>query len=120
MERRSYGVIVIGLGAMGLAAAHQCSKRGACVLGLDANPPGHNLGSSHGAIRAIRETYFESPDYVPLVQRSFELWRDLEAESEQTLLTTSGAFYVAPSSAPGWRPSGSDRTRSSNRNVRSF
>lgn len=91
-----YDVIVIGLGVMGGAAAYHCSKRGQKVLGLDANPQHHSYGSSHGATRAIRETYFESPDYVPLAQRSFELWRELEEASGVALLSTSGAIYVAP------------------------
>lgn len=91
-----YDVIVVGLGAMGGAAAYHCAKRGARVLGLDANPPHHRLGSSHGATRAIRETYFEAPEYVPLAQRAFDLWRELEAETGTPLLSTSGALYVAP------------------------
>ncbi len=93
----TYDVIVIGLGVMGGAAAYHCAKRGARVLGLDANTFGHQLGSSHGATRAIRETYFEAPDYVPLVQRSFDMWRDLERDSGKSLLSVKGAVYVAPS-----------------------
>jgi NADPH-dependent 2,4-dienoyl-CoA reductase/sulfur reductase-like enzyme len=50
----AYDVIVVGLGAMGSAAACHAAKRGMRVLGLDANPPGHALGSSHGATRATR------------------------------------------------------------------
>lgn len=90
-----YDVIVIGLGVMGGAAAYHCARRGARVLGLDANAFGHELGSSHGATRAIRETYFEAPDYVPLVQRSFDMWRDLERDSGRPLLSAKGAVYVA-------------------------
>lgn len=96
----TYDIIVVGLGAMGGSAAYHCSKRGVSVLGLDANQPNHILGSSHGATRAIRETYFESPEYVPLSQRSAELWRELEDESGTALLTTNGAIYVAPTDHP--------------------
>ena len=92
----TYDVIVIGLGVMGGAAAYHCAKRGARVLGLDANEFGHQLGSSHGATRAIRESYFEAPDYVPLVQRSFDLWRELERDGGMPLLSVKGAVYVAP------------------------
>jgi sarcosine oxidase len=91
-----YDLIVVGLGAMGGAAACHAARRGARVLGLDANQAGHSLGSSHGATRAIRETYFEAPDYVPLAQRSFEQWRALEAETGHSLLTVSGALYLGP------------------------
>jgi len=96
----SFDVIVIGLGAMGGAAAYHCAKRGLRVLGLDANPPCHALGSSHGTTRAIRETYFEAPEYVPLVQRSYELWADLERDFGHPLLTTTGALYLAPKQSP--------------------
>ncbi|MBT5435402.1 MAG: N-methyl-L-tryptophan oxidase [Rhodospirillaceae bacterium] len=93
-------VIVVGLGVMGSAAAYHCARRGGRTLGIDANPPYHKLGSSHGVRRATRETYFEAPDYVPLVQRSFDFWRGLEAESGKTLLTPKGAVYVAPAEHP--------------------
>ena len=92
----AYDIAVIGLGAMGGAAAYHCARRGQRVLGLDANPPYHTLGSSHGATRAIRETYFESPDYVPLARRSHALWRELETETGSSLLSTRGAVYVGP------------------------
>lgn len=95
-----YDVIVVGLGAMGGAAAYHAARSGARVLGLDANPAGHEHGSSHGATRAIRETYFEAPDYVPLAQRSFDHWRALEAETGQSLLTVSGALYLGPPGNP--------------------
>ncbi|MBL4757922.1 MAG: FAD-dependent oxidoreductase, partial [Rhizobiales bacterium] len=85
---------------MGSAAAYHCAKRGANVLGLDANIPNHTLGSSHGATRAIRETYFESPEYVPLCQRSYDLWRELEQNSGKSLLVTNGAIYVGPKGHP--------------------
>lgn len=95
-----FDVIVVGLGVMGGAAAYHCAKRGARVLGLDANAPGHALGSSHGATRAIRETYFEAPDYVPLVQRAYDLWADLEGETGTPLLSMSGAVYLGPPRHP--------------------
>jgi len=91
-----YDLIVVGLGAMGGAAAYHAARRGARVLGLDANPPGHQLGSSHGATRATRTAYFEAPDYVPLVRRATAHWQALEAETGQSLLTLSGALYLGP------------------------
>src|SRR5678809_1420939 len=65
-----YDVAVIGLGAMGSAAAYHLARRGVGVLGLDRFTPPHALGSSHGETRIIREAYFEHPLYVPLVQRA--------------------------------------------------
>jgi sarcosine oxidase len=90
----SYDVIVLGLGAMGSAAAYHAARRGQRVLGLDAHPRGHDLGSSHGRTRMIREAYYEAPEYVPLVQRAYALWRDLEAESGRSLLRITGGLYL--------------------------
>jgi sarcosine oxidase len=91
-----YEVIIAGLGAMGSAAACHLSRRGCRVLGLDRFHPPHNLGSSHGLTRIIREAYFEHPLYVPLVQRAYELWAALEKESGRRLLLQTGGLMIGP------------------------
>src|SRR2546428_9710327 len=70
-------IIVLGLGAMGSAAAYHLARRGVRVLAIEQYTPAHAQGSSHGRSRIIREAYFEHPDYVPLIQRAYELWRRL-------------------------------------------
>ena len=90
----SYDVIVIGLGAMGSAAAFHLARRGRSVLGLDRYTPPHAFGSSHGRTRIIREAYFEHPVYVPLVQRAYELWADLERASGHDLLQITGGLMI--------------------------
>ncbi|HET8630126.1 MAG TPA: N-methyl-L-tryptophan oxidase [Thermomicrobiales bacterium] len=90
----TYDAIVLGLGAMGSAAVYHLARRGRRVLGLDAQPRGHALGSSHGRSRIIREAYFEAPEYVPLVRRAYDLWRALEAESGRHLLTVVGGLNI--------------------------
>ncbi|MHB8647577.1 MAG: N-methyl-L-tryptophan oxidase [Thermomicrobiales bacterium] len=92
-----FDVIVIGLGAMGSATAYHAARRGQRVLGLDAYPRGHKNGSSHGTTRIIREAYFEAPEYVPLVQRAYALWRELEAASGRSLLTITGGLNIGSS-----------------------
>ncbi len=93
-ERFGFDVLVVGLGAMGSATSYQLARRGLRVAGFDAHARGHALGSSHGRSRIIRKAYFEAPAYVPLVLRAYELWRQLEAESGQTLLTITGGLMV--------------------------
>src|SRR2546425_5569586 len=84
-------IIVLGLGAMGSAAAYHLARRGVRVLGIEQYTPAHAQGSSHGRSRIIREAYFEHPDYVPLIQRSYELWRGVGQEGrEHPLLITRG------------------------------
>ncbi|MDQ3696906.1 MAG: N-methyl-L-tryptophan oxidase [Gemmatimonadota bacterium] len=93
-----HDVIIVGLGAMGAAAAHELAARGARVLGLDRFAPPHTLGSTHGKTRIIREAYFEHPLYVPLVRRAYERWAALEAEAGdgRTLLIQTGGIMVGP------------------------
>ncbi|MEA2531229.1 MAG: sarcosine oxidase [Thermomicrobiales bacterium] len=87
-----YDVIVVGLGAMGSAAAYHLSRRGERVLGLDAYAAGHTNGSSHGESRIIRLAYYEHPDYNMLLARAYELWAALEAEAGEQLLYPSGGL----------------------------
>jgi sarcosine oxidase len=94
MSIQKYDVIVIGLGAMGSAAVYQLARRGYRVLGLDANIRRHKNGSSHGTSRIIREAYLEGSDYVPIVQRAYELWHELEAETGQELLKITGCLTI--------------------------
>jgi sarcosine oxidase len=89
-----YDVIVVGLGAMGSAAAYHLAKSGRRVLGIDRYEPPHQLGSSHGLTRIIREAYFEHPLYVPLVQRSYELWAELQSKSGRSLLIPTGGLML--------------------------
>jgi len=91
---RPLDVIVAGLGAHGSSAAYRLAARGASVLGFDRFARGHTLGSSGGLSRIIRLSYYEHPDYVPLLRRAWTLWRELERESGETLLTQTGGLYA--------------------------
>lgn len=98
--RKSFDVIVLGLGAMGSAATYHLASRGARVLGIEQFTSPHDQGSSHGGSRMIRQAYFESPDYIPLVLRAHELWRRLEADSQAKLLHITGGLTLgAPKGA---------------------
>lgn len=93
-------VIVVGLGAMGSAAAWQLARRGARVLGLDRFAPPHERGSSHGLTRVTREAVGEGEAYVPLVRRSHAIWQEIEAELagrlDGPLMTRTGVLVIGP------------------------
>ena len=93
---RKYDAVVVGLGAMGCATLFHLARRGCRVLGLEQYREGHELGSSHGDSRIIRETYFEHPLYVPLVQRAHVLWRELETISGKSLMRITGGLMIGP------------------------
>ena len=96
MSTAVYDTIVVGLGAMGSATAYHLARRGERVLALEQFRPGHTLGSSHGDSRIIREQYFEHPQYVPLVQRAYALWRELEERTRVPLMRIHGGLMIGP------------------------
>jgi sarcosine oxidase len=95
----TYDAIVVGLGAMGSAATYQLAKAGARVLGIDRHDPPHDHGSSHGESRITRLAIGEGAHYVPLVRRSHELWREIEAQTGEELLTQTGMLLIGASKA---------------------
>ena len=42
----------------------------------------------------IRKAYFEDPAYVPLLLRTYELWRELERETNEEILRITGVLMV--------------------------
>jgi sarcosine oxidase len=92
----TYDAIVLGAGGMGSAALAHLAGRGARVLGLERYTIPHAFGSSHGLTRIIRLAYAEHPDYVPLLRRSYELWRELERSVGERLLFVTGGVDAGP------------------------
>jgi sarcosine oxidase len=90
----NFDTIVCGLGATGSAAVYQLAKRGNHVLGFERFSPPHGNGSSHGESRIIRQAIGEGEEYVPLVLRSYELWREIESETGKELLTIAGGLTL--------------------------
>jgi sarcosine oxidase len=88
---RRHDAIVVGVGGFGSAALYHLARRGRRVLGLERFDVPHDLGSSGGVTRIIRLAYYEHPSYVPLLARSYELWRELEAEASERLLAITGS-----------------------------
>ena len=91
---KKFDAIVLGLGAMGSAAIYQLAKRGKTVLGIDQFSPPHNYGSTHGESRIIRQAIGEGEHYVPLVLRSYEIFREIEKETAKELLTITGGLTL--------------------------
>ena len=100
----SFDVIVIGLGGFGSSTLYELAKRGVRAVGIDQFDIGHCLGSSHGETRIIRRAYFEHPDYVPLLNHTYDMWKELESESGKALMNLTG--LVLSGSADGEAVSG--------------
>lgn len=91
-------VIVVGVGTMGSATCATLARRGADVIGLERFSIGHTFGSHSGQSRAFRLSYYEHPDYVPLLQRARVLWLELNESSGRDIYQAVGGVYLA---APG-------------------
>jgi sarcosine oxidase len=100
LAQQVFDVIVLGLGGMGSAAACHLARRGERVLGIEQHSPAHDKGSSHGASRIIRQAYYEDPAYVPLVQRAYELWEQLQQDSQTELLRITGGLMIGHVDSP--------------------
>jgi len=95
---QGFDAIVVGLGAMGSSALEALSRRGRRVLGIDRFSPPHARGSSHGGSRVIRLSYFEHPDYVPLLRSAYECFDRLSRDAGERLLHETG---LVVGGAPG-------------------
>ena len=101
MDLQQTDVVVIGAGAVGAMALWQLSKRdGLSVVGIEQYGRVHSHGSYAGESRVFRTAVHEGGTYVPLIQRSRELWRELERESGRDIYAEVGALSIAPEGFP--------------------
>lgn len=89
-------VAVIGLGAMGAATLYHLACQGVPTIGIDRFAPPHDQGSSHGETRITRQAVGEGGVYAPLVLRSHQIWRALEAATGESVLQACGGLIAGP------------------------
>jgi sarcosine oxidase len=100
-SRRDWDAIVIGLGAIGSAAAYWLSRSlgdGAGVLGLERFAIDHVNGASADHSRIIRLSYHR-PDYVRLAKRAYATWAEVEREAGEWIVTITGGLDLWPADA---------------------
>ena len=94
--RRDWDAIVVGLGAIGSAAAYWLSRTlGKCVLGLEQFELDHANGASADHSRIIRLSYHR-PDYVRLAKRAYDCWTEVEAAAGERIVTITGGLDLWP------------------------
>ena len=87
---------MVGLGIMGSCTLWQLAARGVPAAGYDRFHPPHAHGASSGHSRLLRRLQFEGDQYVPLADRAYALWQQLEAESGRRLFKRTGLLIVGP------------------------
>ncbi|GGM64098.1 N-methyl-L-tryptophan oxidase [Microbacterium saperdae] len=95
----TFEVAVVGMGALGSAAAYHLARRGARVVAFEQYELGHVRGASHDTSRIVRTSY-GAPEYVRLAQSAYRDWADLEQESGEHLLTITGGVIFLPTDGP--------------------
>jgi sarcosine oxidase len=76
-------------------------------LGIDQFSPPHAMGSTHGESRITRLAVGEGMDFVPVVKRSHEIWRELERDTGQEVMITTGGLLF-DSGGKSWSKHGSE------------
>jgi glycine/D-amino acid oxidase-like deaminating enzyme len=87
-----YDVVVVGGGAVGLAAAREAAGRGATVLLLEQGHVPNPDGSSAGLQRQWRLQYAER-DLSALTLRALPLWREIEGRIGRPLVHATGSLW---------------------------
>ena len=93
-SEKNFDVIVLGVGSMGSATCYNLAKEGIKILGLEQFDIPHDLGSHAGQSRIIRKAYFEHPDYVPLLEKAYLNWKELENVSGSQVYYKTGLLYT--------------------------
>jgi sarcosine oxidase len=91
---------VIGLGSIGSMALWQASRLSASVVGFEAHTPAHGRSAVGGDTRLFRMIYRGSPGFYPILERSRDLWAELEAETGQDILTRCGGLSIGTTEGP--------------------
>lgn len=96
-------VAVIGLGSIGSMTLWQLARGGVDAIGFEQYAPGHDQAAAGGESRIFRTAYLEGPQYVPLLLRARELWRELERETGRSLLTLCGGLMIGAGGSDAMR-----------------
>lgn len=85
---------IIGVGSVGSMALWQASKLGIAPVGFEAVTPAHPRSAVGGDTRLFRMTYRGDHNLYPVLQLAERLWRQLEQESGQEILTQCGGLSI--------------------------
>jgi sarcosine oxidase len=98
-RRIEYRFAVLGLGALGSAAAYWLSRSApGDVVAFEQFEVGHTRGASEDHSRIIRRSY-HTPWYVALTAAAYEAWEEVERLSADRLVVRTGGLDLWPDGA---------------------
>lgn len=95
----SFDVAVVGMGALGSAAAYHLARKGVRVVAFEQFELGHVRGASHDTSRIVRTSY-GAERYVRLAQSAYRDWADLEQVAGERFVTITGGVVFLPTDGP--------------------
>lgn len=101
MQRKA-DVVIVGLGAMGSATLYYLTQLNPekTYIGIDQFQCPHSYGSSHGESRILRFAPAEGREYIPLVQRNFELIKHLSTACDDKFYITTSGLVISDDESP--------------------
>jgi sarcosine oxidase len=79
---------------MGSMTLWNLARAGITAIGSEQYTLGRDRSAAGGESRMFRLAYLEGPQYVPMLLRARDLWRELEAETGRDLLTVTGGLMI--------------------------
>lgn len=95
----TFDVAVVGLGALGSAAAYHLTRKGVNVVAFEQYELGHVRGASHDTSRIVRTAY-GAERYVRLAKSAYQDWASFEDVAGERLVTVTGGVVFFPTDGP--------------------
>ncbi|XP_078278934.1 peroxisomal sarcosine oxidase [Rhinoraja longicauda] len=96
-----FDTIVIGAGVQGSFTAYNLARHCKTLL-IDQFAVPHSRGSSHGQTRIIRKAYAKAY-YTHMMTECYQLWKQLEAETNTQLLRPTGLLVLGEEDNPDFQ-----------------
>ncbi len=87
--------IVVGAGTFGASVAWQLARRSVAVTLIDQFEPGDSRATSGGETRLYRCSHGGAAGYTAMARRARDLWREVEAQTGESLLIEHGLDWFA-------------------------
>ncbi|GAA3661764.1 N-methyl-L-tryptophan oxidase [Microbacterium marinilacus] len=95
----TFDVAVVGMGALGSAAAYHLARKGVKVVAFEQFELGHVRGASHDTSRIIRTSYGNAA-YVRLAEAAYRDWAEFEEVAGEQFTSITGGLVFIPTSGP--------------------